>query len=457
MGKTGNGSLDKIFDRVLKDIKPSDSEIADITYRVNELMGALASIVPKDVTLRVAGSMARGTNLKGTADVDIFMLFDKKMDREKAVKQGLEYGKALLKGRKGKFEIKYAEHPYLRLYLDSLGIKADIVPAFKIDDVSQMGTTVDRTPLHTEFINSNLSKRQRDEVRLLKYLLKAHGIYGAEVKTNGFSGYLCELMIHNYGSLMGFLQAASKFKLPVLIEPKSKRESDGSMASKRFNSQFVVIDPVDSDRNVAAGVSLESLGRLVIIAREFVQKPDIKLFYGHGFSDSNARKIVSNLSKEAGLDTFLIVSRVPDKSEDVIYPQLRKVSGQILRHLEQNGFNAYFVTQFISEREGIIFMAAPKQQIRSRMVRGPSAFIQGATAAFMKKHSKSLGFVMNGTDLYSLEKTDVATVEETLRNLPKAVLVHKDINLRNAKIFVNKVDPDYAILLYAELQRKIFI
>lgn len=457
MGKVDAGSVDRILDRVLKDIKPSDAEIADITYRVNELMEILASIVPKNVTLRIAGSMARGTNLKGTADVDIFMLFDKKTDRDKAVKQGLEYGKAVLKGRKGRFEVKYAEHPYLRLYLDSLGIKADIVPAFKIDNISQMGTTVDRTPLHTEFINSHLSKRQRDEVRLLKYLLKAHGIYGAEVKTNGFSGYLCELLIHNYGSLMGFLQAASKFKLPVLIEPKSKKESEGTVASKKFNSQFVVIDPVDPDRNVAAGVSLESLGRLVIIAREFVQKPDIKLFYGHGFSDSNAKKIVDNLSKKAGLDTFLIVSKIPDKSEDVIYPQLKKVSGQILRHLQQNGFNAYFITQFISGKEGIIFIAAPKQLLKSRMIKGPSAFIPGATGAFMKKHSKSLGFVMDNTDLYSLENTEVATVEEALRKLPEAALIHKDINLKNAKILVNKVAPDHAILLYAELQRKIFI
>ena len=223
MGKVNIRSTDKIFEKVLKDIKPSASEVADLTHKVNELMELLAKIVPKTVELRVAGSIARGTNLKGAGDVDIFMLFNKKIERDRIVKLGLEYGKKVLQKKKGRYEIKYAEHPYVRLYLDSLGMKADLVPAFKIDDVSEMGTTVDRTPLHTEFINSHLSTKQRDEVRLLKYLLKAHGIYGAEVKINGFSGYLCELLVHHYGSLQNLLVSAAKFHLPLVIEPEVGR------------------------------------------------------------------------------------------------------------------------------------------------------------------------------------------------------------------------------------------
>ena len=457
MGKASAESSNRIFERVLKDIKPSDSEIADITYKVNELMVLLKKIVPKDVELKVAGSMARGTNLKGTADVDIFMLFDKKMDRDKAVKMGLEYGKRVLQTRRGRFEIKYAEHPYIRLYLDSLGIKADVVPAFKIDDVSQMGTTVDRTPLHTEFINSNLSKTQRDEVRLLKYLLKAHGIYGAEVKTNGFSGYLCELLIHNYGSLPNLLESASKFSLPLLIEPKSKKSSDGKEESKRFNSQFIVIDPVDPNRNVAAGVSLESLSKFVIVSRQFTEKPDIKLFYGSGFSDSQARKLVAKLSGGAGLDTFLIISRVPDKSEDVIYPQLRKVANQILKHLEQNGFAVYLSAQFISGREGLIFIAAPRQSLVSRVLKGPSVFIPGASQAFIKKHGKALGFMLRDSEVHVLEKVQIRSIAEALKKLPHSALVHKDINLKKARVMVNRVPAAYSILLYSELQKKLLV
>ena len=457
MGKANSESVIRIFDKVLKDIKPSDSEAADITYKVNDLIETLAKIVPKGVELRVAGSIARGTNLKGAGDVDIFILFDKKMDREKVVKLGLEYGKKVLQHRKGKFEIKYAEHPYIRLYLDSIGMKADIVPAFKIDDIDEMGTTVDRTPLHTEFINSHLSNRQRDEVRLLKYLLKAHGIYGAEVKTNGFSGYLCELLIHHHGSLHNLLNSAAKFRLPIVLEPRESKEPNVPELVKKFNSQFIVIDPVDSNRNVAAGVSTESLSRLVLVARQFVDKPDIGIFYGIGFSDKQAKSLASRLSKDAGLDTYLIISKVPDKSEDVIYPQLRKVNNQIVKHLQQNGFGVYLSAQLISGKDGVLFIAAPKQRLESRMLKGPSAFIPGASQAFIKKHGKAMGFTVIESDLYALEKTGVKTIEEALKSLPSESLGHKDINLRKSRILVNKIPKEYAILLYSDLQKRLSI
>ncbi len=450
-------SYAKIFERVLADIKPSDSEAADITYKVNELINILARIVPKSVELRVAGSIARGTNLKGTGDVDIFMLFDKNMERDKVVKLGLEYGKKVLKHKKGKYEIKYAEHPYIRLYLDYLGMKADIVPAFKIDDVEEMGTTVDRTPLHTEFINSHLTVRQRDEVRLLKYLLKAHGIYGAEVKTNGFSGYLCELLVYHYGSLQNLLSAAAKFKLPLVVEPRNKRESGSSEAVKKFNSQFIVVDPVDVDRNVAAGVSLESLSKFVLVARQFTEKPDIKLFYGPGFSDSQAKGFAESISKIAGLDTFLIISKVPAKSEDVIYPQLRKVNNQIVNHLKQNGFSVYISAQLISGRKGLLFIVAPKQSLESRLLRGPSIFIQGASQAFIKKHANAIGFTINDSEIHALEKTGVKSIGGALKRLPSSILMHKDINLKKSTVLVNRIPEEYSILLYSELQKKLSI
>ncbi len=449
---------DKIFDRVLQDIKPSKEEAADITYKVNDLMGVLAGIVPRAVELRVAGSIARGTNLKGTADIDIFMLFDRKVSRDAIVARGIKYGKAVLEKRKGRYEIKYAEHPYIRLYLDSFGMKADIVPAFKIDNAEDMGTAVDRTPLHTEFINSHLSARQRDEVRVLKYLLKAHGIYGAEVKTEGFSGYLCELLIYHYGSLSRLLSFAAGFRLPLIISEGGTGKVDiARMLGKFNNSRFIVIDPVDPDRNVAAGVSIESLGRLVLVARRFIEKPDIKLFYGYGFSDAQARKLSQSLRNEAGLDTFLMVAGVPDKSEDVIYPQLRKMNAQIVKSLQESGFAVYMNTQLVRGRKGMLFIAAPSQRLGSRMLKGPDIFIPGASQNFIGKHKGALGFCIIGSSLYAIEKARIHSVKEALDNLPPRLLVHKDIDLRKAKLFVNKVPGSYAIPIYSELMKKLLI
>lgn len=457
MNKSNEDAAKKIFNRVLEDIKPSNDEVQDTTYRVNKLMNLLATIVPKDVELRVAGSIARGTNLKGDADIDIFMLFKKGLDREKLVKLGLEYGKKATQKAKGTYEIKYAEHPYVRLHLDEIGIKADIVPASKIDDIEDMSTTVDRTPLHTEFINSNLSNRQRDEVRVLKYLLKVHKIYGAEVRTGGFSGYLCELMIHHYGSLTKALEAASKFKLPLIMDPRFKKEIKDAEITKRFNSDFVIIDPVDKNRNAAAGVSHECLGRFVIVARRFVSRPSINLFYTGGFPSTKAGSLLSKFLSNSGLDTFIIESTIPGKSEDITFPQLRKVSRQIEDHLQRKGFSIYLNMQLIKGRKGIIVLMAPKQNLISRMLKGPSVFVENASGKFTEKHKGALGFSIIDTTIYALENSKHPTIDSELRDLPSLLTIHKDINLRKAKIITNRVPKELAFDIYAELLKKITI
>ncbi len=457
MAKAKETGTKRILDRVLKDIKPTPAEIQQTTSKVNELMGLLGTIVPRNVELRVAGSIARGTNLRGSGDIDIFMLFNKGMPRDAIVKLGLQYAKKAATVKKGSYEVKYAEHPYVRLYLDSIGMRVDVVPALKIDNIDEMGTTVDRTPMHTEFINRSLSPRQRDEVRLLKCFMKAHGIYGAEIKINGFSGYLCELLVHHYGSLHGVLKAASAFKLPVVIKPLSRNESNDGEIAKKFNSSFVVIDPVDSDRNVAAGVSIESLGRLTIAARQFLYHPSASAFHDPKPCDGPAAVAIRKFASSAGLETFLFSCKVPDKSEDVVYPQLRKVGQQIVRHLQGNGFAVFNGMPFMYRNFGYIFLLAPGQRIKSRLLKGPDIFLANATLQFEKKHTKAYGFTVSGSSIYVLEGSRYLSVEETLRKLPKRMLKHKDIDLSSARLLVNRIPAHVAPQLYKEIMKKFTI
>ena len=457
MNKSAEEASEHIFNRLLEDIKPSPEEVEDTTLKVNRLMELLEKIVPKDVELRVAGSVARGTNLKGDADIDIFMLFNKKYTRERLVKLGLEYGKKATQRSKGSYEIKYAEHPYIRLYLDSIGVKADIVPASRIFSIDEMVTTVDRTPLHTEFINANLTSRQRDEVRLLKYLLKAHNIYGAEVRTGGFSGYLCELLVFHYGSMAKVLDAASKFKLPLMIDPKVRKELTDQSLIKKFNSDFIVIDPVDKDRNVAAGVSHESLGRLSVVARQFIYKPSINLFYKGKFSSDKANSLISRFLKDSGLETFAIEAQVPDKSEDITFPQLRKVSKYVEDHLQRKGFSVYLNMQLIKGRKALILMMAPQQRLTSRLLKGPNVFVEGASRQFVEKHKSALGFSVNDSTIYALEKSRHPDIESELRDFTKTMKIHKDISLKRSKIIRNKIPKDFVFDIYAELLKKLNI
>lgn len=446
-----------VFDRELKEIKPTKEELEESVYSINQLTTALKRVVAKDVEIRVVGSVVRGTQLRGESDIDVFLLFPKKYKRERITKEGLDYAKRIVKEKGDRYEVKYAEHPYTRLYLNSLGVRADIVPAFKIDNIEDMSTAVDRSPMHANFINKRLSERQRDDVRLLKYLLKRHGLYGAEVMTSGFSGYLCELLIIHYGSLSGLLESASNFTMPILLDPRNGIALKDASLVKRFNSQFVVIDPVDKNRNVAAGVSLETLGKFVMLSRAFTRKPSVAFFHGSGFQSGRVRSLLASFLKRSGLSMYVIASRVPDKSEDIVWPQLRKVTEFVSSRAEKAGFRIYFSIPVISGKSGLLVFFAPDERLVSRMQKGPSVFIRKAQEEFAKAHADAIAMDIRGDTIYALEKNRYATLEELMRDVAAGRILgkRKDVTLRGSKLLVNSLPKGCAEDVYASLLEKV--
>jgi len=446
-----------IFLRALKDVKPSKRELELSVRDINELTGRLKKIVPKEVEIRVVGSVVRSTQLRGDSDIDIFLLFSKTKPREQITKEGLEYAKKLVTCKEDRYEIKYAQHPYTRIYLGTIGVKADIVPAFNIDNIEDMGTAVDRSPMHADFINAHFTDAQRDDVRLMKYLLKSQNIYGAEVKTSGFSGYLCELLVYQYGSLFKLLESAAEFKLPIMLDPKNKVALQDQSLLKRFNSRFVVIDPIDKNRNVAAGVSLESLAKFVIVAREFTERPSILFFRKRDVAPENSPALLKKFLVNSGLDMYVIVTNIPDKTEDVIWPQLRKVSEFIAGQVKRLSLNVYISIPVVVGDKGLLVFFAPKETITTRLHDGPSAFIRKAQKEFVDAHKNAVGVMLHGDILYALDKNKYSNIREIMQEVTSGKLAkrHKDIKLRGAKLFVNKIPKEFADRVYIELMNRI--
>ena len=117
---------------------------------------------------------------------------------------GLKFGKNIINELDGSYRIEYAQHPYTRGVVN--GIHIDIVPCYEIKSGERIKSAVDRTPLHVEYLNKNMTKNFSDDVRLLKQLCVANKIYGADSKTQGFSGYVCELLIIKYKKFFNVLK-----------------------------------------------------------------------------------------------------------------------------------------------------------------------------------------------------------------------------------------------------------
>ncbi len=270
------GDADRIEESILEAIRPSKTQIALLSKFYSLLKSRLESCLTAEghrVRVELVGSFAKGTLLSDKWEIDVFTIFEDrskdwiKTHAENVLRKCLDSFLPAI--------AKYAEHPYLTVSL--MGLEADIVPIADPRSISTL-SGVERTPLHTRWVNKHLSRKQRDEVRLLKSFLKGIGIYGAETRTHGFSGYSAELLIYVYGSFRSAIRAISEWKPPIYVDP-SGRGDPKRLRRKYRDSTLILVDPVDPERNVAGSVSLRSLSSLILASKLYLGSPSSHFFH----------------------------------------------------------------------------------------------------------------------------------------------------------------------------------
>jgi len=366
---------------VLAVIQPTGQEVRQEQRIAALLARKLQKTTHGKVT--VAGSVAKGTFLKGEADLDIFVLFPLSVSR-KTFEQRIRgiVKKAFPRAR---HEIKYAEHPYVRLFWE--GKRIDVVPAYKITTAAQLLSAVDRSVLHTRFIQNNLRQRQIPEVLLLKKFLKANELYGAEIRVQGFSGYLCELLVLKYKTFLGCLRAAKKFQAPLMV-----------------------IDPVDKNRNVAAAVSEEKLKQFIRLAGRFVGKPSDRFFVG---PPSFSQKL-EHMKKKRGRVYSVTLPHTP-AVEDIVWGQLRKLAQQLQTFLEKHDFEV--VEELLdsdAKTATIVFRVKMDMLPAKRWVEGPPLSLKKNVQAFRQAH-KNAKFKIKKGRVHAEVKRELRTTEQTLK------------------------------------------
>ncbi|MEM3352639.1 MAG: nucleotidyltransferase domain-containing protein, partial [Saccharolobus sp.] len=180
-----------IEEKILELIKPDEKD----KERINKAIEVIKERL-KGLDFEIEGSFAKGTWLKQDTDVDMFIFYPKEVGKDYLKRNALNDIVERVKDLN--YIIAYAEHPYVIVYVNDIEI--DLVPALRVESGDKAITAVDRTPFHTLYINSHLDEKGKDEVRLLKRFMKGINVYGAEIKIQGFSGYVTELLIVYYGS-----------------------------------------------------------------------------------------------------------------------------------------------------------------------------------------------------------------------------------------------------------------
>ncbi len=227
-------------------VKPSQEERDKIKKIITEFS---KKVKIKNAKIEVGGSIAKDTWLKGEHDIDIYIKFNKKLYEKKDISAITQ--KALEKHHET--ERVHGSRDYYRIYESEYII--EVIPILDISKASQAKNITDISPFHVKYIKKH--KKLVDEIRLAKAFCKANNLYGAESYIKGFSGYVLEILTSHYGSFNKLMKAAAKWDSRTVLDPAQHYKYKNvlfTMNRSKLTSPLTLVDPVQAERNAAAGL-----------------------------------------------------------------------------------------------------------------------------------------------------------------------------------------------------------
>jgi len=378
--------MKNVISAVSKTVIPSESlekskkQIAQLAFNLveNEIKK-----FPEVIGLEFGGSFAKGTWLSKDADIDIFIRFKKNTSEEKFEKISKKIGFDSLK--KYSPYVRYSQHPYVEARIRNT--KINVVPFYDVK-IGEWKSAADRSTFHTKFMDKSLTLKMKNEVRVLKTFLKSNGIYGAEIAKQGFSGYISEVLILHFGNFENLIKSISEIKENQVI----------GKTSNKFDTSIVVIDPIDNNRNLAAAISDENIGKFILICRAFKEKATKRFF----------KNKKSRISKKYWSNLLVVKFDYKTRSPDIIWGQIKRVTSSLSTQLELGGFKVLRSKPHTDQQDKIylfFFLESPKiSQIYSKD--GPEFFRKDSSESFISKNlqNSELVWIGNNKKIISLEK-----------------------------------------------------
>jgi tRNA nucleotidyltransferase (CCA-adding enzyme) len=415
--------LEVVCNEIKRRIAPNAKLKAEVLAKAEEIRAAVQRECRKarlHAEVRVDGSVAKDTWIRDSADVDIFMKVSPKLTKEQLRDVCLPIAKRAL--RPAKTQERYAEHPYAET-LVKFGkgrlLRVNVVPCYRVERGHWLSAT-DRTPYHTEYIRQHLTEPQHDEVRLLKAFMKGIGSYGADIKTGGFSGMLCETLIAARGDFRGVVNEFSKWREAQFIDLENYYGGRIDEVYRLFREPLIVIDPVDRGRNLAAAVRKEQLWNLVAACRQLIATPATAFFEQDRIKSLTAAAY-RRMMKERGSVVLVVVMGRIDVVVDVLWSQLYRTERALANLLSRNGFSIIRSASWSDEQSLNVILLELEQDTLpgSRRHVGPPVSRVAESSSFLAKHMVGTGTVsgpwVEGNRWVVQKERDCVSAVELLR------------------------------------------
>ncbi len=393
--------MKKILENAMRDSVPSkklQQEKTTVAKLAFNLVRKQVANYSEITGVEFGGSYVKGTWLPKKADIDIFIKFEKSTPDKKFVNVSKQIGFDSMK--KFKPYVRYSEHPYVEATIK--GTKVNVVPCYDIKK-GKWQSAADRSPFHTKFMLESLTGIMKNEVRLLKKFLSCNNIYGSEIARQGFSGYVAEVLILNFRNFKNVIEAVSKFKSGQII----------GNPSKKFDTSIIIIDPIDSNRNLAAAISNENIGKFILASRAFKKKPSISFFK----EQSKTQTFKKNLD-----NTIAVKFTYNSRSPDIIWGQIKRAANSLAVQLEKEGFNVLRQSGVVGEKNTacLLFLIQSLKISENFLREGPDFFFEKDPETFILKNSKkTMMWIGQNRKILSLQKRQYNDVSLFLKDLLK--------------------------------------
>ncbi len=380
--------MSELLARVKKLVTPKRAEeerVSAVTRKVLKRTMLAAGAHPQVTGALLGGSLAKGTWLPGLADIDVFVKISPATDERAFERIGLKVGREVVRGYP--YGKKYAQHPYTEATID--GIKVNIVPCYDVKP-GEWKSAADRSQYHVQFVLDNFDRAKKLEVRLLKQFLKTVGVYGAEIELEGLSGYVAEVLVYGQGSFEAVVEFFAKLK------PVSE------------DAFLVIKDPVDSNRNLAKAISVESVAKLMLASRAYQRKPSMEFF------TAKKRVVRTALMKRAIALRF----EHPELSEDTLWGELKRTRKHLTKHMTACGYRFIRTAAISDDKTKSAIILLPETEILSELEEriGPHVSLVIESEAFLKKNYGKSQLIWVGEDgrLRTLQKRRYAVLVDLL-------------------------------------------
>jgi len=377
-----------MFDKILKEIVPSNKEEEKAKEIINEFKSKLEKYLPEII---VGGSFGKDTWLKGDFDIDLFVLFEKddknisNIVEEALKKEKLNYIR--IHGSRDYFKVSYKDFEF------------EIVPILKIEKPEDAKNVTDLSPYHIYYVKKKLEENPelKNEIRLLKAFMKNINVYGAESYIKGFSGYATELLIIYYKSFLNFIKQASEWKPKVLIDIekhyKNVNEAIKTLGKDKTKSPIILIDPTFPKRNATASVSTEKFAKLIfyckLLLNDLKEGKDITKYFF-----SKKIELKEYIVKAKKYNTKLIILEVLGKgnSIDIKNSKILKTAGFFKKQIENLGFKILDLDINFSkdiENPSYIYIYVYPEKLPDYELRiGPPVWVKESFNRFYEKWKK---------------------------------------------------------------------